>query len=393
MAQDVYNQKENTPKNKEGGFWVWTTNHSKKVIIGLVLFSVLISGALLGAALYNKSKREVAIDPIVAEVAGEKVHLSEYKARLVVTAGSENVLASIATEIVDDTPTKTVESITTKTFKEPVLNEIVELKIVNKELKKRNINISDAELVQEAKSTFKDYDSKSSSAQKDYRDYVRLKIGKNKLLEKVVNWKEGYTLYCYFDRADQPDMSGKIEATSLRAKQEPYAKEYCTKAKERLEAGTSNYQDELAKLTADPVIGETSWQPYKMPFGKELVKDKFSSDYFHPAYDLYNRLLALSNEKNKFYLLTTQDMVNKPKESSTSAKDSPASEKGAVKVGADRQLSNEEKATQSQETKDAMYMLVYIKNGNKGETNDFVKWLKDRWGDYKVKTYIERIKI
>lgn len=342
--------------------------HSKKIIIGVVAFAVVVSGGLVGLALYNKN----SVDPnVVAEVGGEKIYLTEYKERLFAAGGGYG------------SPTNPQPGTAANTIKESVLNELVDLKIIEKELAKRNITISSNELVQEAKNTFQDYEKRDSNSQKSFRDYVRLKVGKSKLLSEVVNWKEGFALYCMFNRADMTDMKDNPEAASKRVKDEAYAKDYCMKMKERLETSKSNFKEELAKLTADPEIGEPAWRPYSMAYGEELVKGSNSlggeksvgspssstgvssgQNSVKAGYNVASNLPELSSlsiEKNKYHFLTIQqDITNEKKES---------------------------------DRRNTMFAVVYIKDGNNGETANFDKWLKDKQSEYGVKTYVERIKI
>lgn len=354
-------------EEKKQGLIDWLINHSKKIIIIMVVFALLISGGLVGIALFNKKTTDLNV---VAEVAGEKVYLKEYKERLFAASGGLG------------TPTQPFISDATKSIKASVLNDLVNLKIVEKELAKNNITISNDELVKGTEAVFKDYKDRDKSSQKAYRDYVRLSIGKDKLKTKVMSWKEGFVLYCYFDRADRDDMVNKPEVATRRAGDQVYAKDYCTKAKERLESNNSNFNEELAKLKADPKIGEAAWSPYHMGFGDSLSKNKddnkvskvatpasgnapsvsvsensviVSGGNFVGAYDV-SSIMSLGNEKNKYYLLTLKEKVTK-------------------------------------KDQDGAFAVVYIKDGNKGETNDFDKWLQDKRGEYQVKTFIERINI
>ena len=317
---------------------------TKIIIFSFIVLIIILAVAAAAFYFFYNSKKVVAINPdLAAVVGGKNLYLKDYNSLM------------FAAESGLGTPAAPAMYEPTKAIKEPVMDELVDLAIIDTELAKRNITISEADQVKKAQSIFKDYGARDAAAQKAYRDYARLILGKARLQADVTSWKEGYALFCYFDRADQDDMRAKpAEAVTLRAKQKVYAKQYCTDMKSRLEAGQSTYKDELAKLSADPVIGGPSWKPYMMPFGLELAKDQFAPKYFHPAYDLFNRLSALSNTPNQYYFLNMRD-------------------KGA--------------------TKDAMYAVVYIKNGHQGETFDFDQWLKGQWSKYQVKTYLENIKI
>lgn len=345
---------------------------NKRLIILVSLAVVLVAGIIVAAFLFIK-KDKVTDTNVVAEVAGEKIYLDEYKERLFAAQGG---LGSPKAPLVYEA---------TGGIKESVLNDVAELKVIDKELAKRNITISDEELAQEARNVFKDYRLRDVESQKAYRKYVRLKIGRDRLMTGVVSWKEGYVLYCYFHRADMDDFINKPEASTKKQTDKAYAQDYCSKAQQRLETGQSDFQNELAKVKADPQIGENAWKPYYMAFGLEIKKDSFT-DTPSPAYDLSNRLSELGNDKGKYYLLTLQDKPSQPQNGG-----------GAGSVELDTQgtanANKESNPTSKQKEEDALFAVVFVKDGHKGEADNFKKWLEERKQEYSVKTYIERINL
>ncbi len=347
---EVYNQNQKNQKR--------FSKKTMAVILTVCAALVLVAGGFLGYQFFIKKAAPVNSD-VVAEVAGQEIHLPEYK----------TWLFAATNEGTPENPAYLNDNI-----KGSILDDVIDSKIIDKELAKRNIQITDSEITVAAKSKYKNYDNVGREAQSAYRNFVKLQIGKTKLQSKIQSWREGYALYCYFNRSDMSDMSGKPDAAAKRASQEAYAKDYCTKVEQRLEAGTADYSNELAKLKADPVIGEAAWRPYTMDFGQELKKDASlglvppapngtppsadnSTQYVTTVFQSSPQLVALSPEKNKYYLVRVEGQG-----------------KDNVKQG-------------------VMYAVVYIKDGYKGETNDFTSWLQNEEKLYQVKTYVDRIKL
>lgn len=350
---------------EKGELFDFFINHSKKAFIGILL---LVLFALIAATIglfYGGSKIMVDESNVVAEVAGEKIYLDEYRERLFAANGGYG------------TPENPQIYAATESIKESVLTDLADSRIIDKELIKNNLSVSDAELTAEAKKVFKDYDTRDKDVQNAYKKYVSLRIGKAKLAEKVVSWREGYVLLCLYTRADMPDMASKPDSASIKARDKAYAEEYCKAAKQRLESGQSNFTQELEKLKADATLGLERWKPMNMTVGSELKKTDLTAQASLP-YDLTNKM---SENKNTFQFLTLEwpenlekvDVGEKP--NSFTAKESagskPAQEKG----------------------KDVGYGVAYTSSGYTGQASSFMSWLTQKQSEYKVKTYIERIKL
>lgn len=333
--------------------------------IGVVIaaLAVLVAGGIyLYPNYFNPSKlglkkgETAPSDPnVVATVDGENIYLKEYKERLFAATGAGT----------PETP-----AFTDTSLKEPVLNELISLKIVDKELAQRNIAISDSELAEEAQKAFGGrYSMADDTSKKAYRDFIRLKVGKEKLGKQVLTWKKGFVLYCRYDRVysfDMKDKPGKSE--QILRKQKPYAKMYCQNAKKRLESGRSNFKKELARLKADKVLGQPAWKPMAVFWGQEFSMDYFSPEFFERGVDFYEQLTRLS-EKG-YYILDIR------KTKSTGNMDGIDKAENAVSPGTD-----------------VMVALVYIKDSGEGEAFDFDSWISGKIKQYNVKKYPERIKI
>lgn len=313
---------------------------SKKKLLAclLILLTMLFTGLCVGYFILNNDSK----NPVVAEVAGEKVYLTDY-----------NEMLFTATR--KGTPESPVSN---PSLKELILNQAVNLKIIDKELTAKGITLSEEEIITEAKKIYPSYDAASELIKLAYRDFARLGLGSKKLSEKVLTWKEGFSLFCRFDRADQDDMVGKPkEARAFKVKQRKYAQKYCQGAKDRLENKSASYEEELARVKADATIGESVWKPYSMAFGVMFNKDRFSPENFSFVYDEYEQISKIKPEKkDNFYTLTIKDMLSKDKGN-------------------------------------AFFAVVYLKGvGNEGEAIDMETWFKEKRSQYNVKTYIERIK-
>ena len=180
--------------------------HSKKVITFLIVFSL---GVLIGTGLFLYNNRTTVVkgstNPVVVEVDGEKIYLKEYTERLFAAQGGLG------------TPTNPEISESTQGIKESVLYDLGYLRIIEKELKKRNLSVTDAEVLAVAKEVFKDYDTRDMDVQNAYKRYVLLRVEREKLISAVVSWKEGYVLLCHFNRADMLDVKDKASAATVKA--------------------------------------------------------------------------------------------------------------------------------------------------------------------------------
>jgi len=325
------------------------------VVIGVVVGGIYLYPNYFSPSNIINQNKEAASD-VVATVDGENIYLKDYKERLFATTGSGT----------PEDPGSLDEH-----FKEPVLNDLVNLKIIDKELAKRNITVTDAELATAAKSTFVNYDSSESNIQKIYRNFVRLKVGRNKLQSSMLTWREGYVLFCRFDRAYALDMKDKEQkADNLIAKQKSYAGEYCQKAKSRLASGQTDFDKELKSLKADKVIGSSAWKPYTVAFGNKFDREFFSQGREGEDLDFLSQLDKLDYKSGAgFYILDIKEDLSK--------------RQGAiVKLGV------------RQGTRDVMKALVYLNGkGNDGETISFDKWIAGKALEYDIKKYPERIKI
>ena len=329
---ETYNEKESKkPKDKK---------IIKFLIIATVLLAVVgVSGYFVYVAYQNNQK-----NPVVAEVSGEKVYLKDYQKRF-----QEATFGFSAKQVSD-----------AKSYaKDSILHDLVENKILDSELAKRNLKVQDSDITVATKVKFPNYDKQDSSRQANDRALADVQAKENVLKAQVSTYKEGYILYCRFDRADQDDYAGKAqEAAALRTKDQAYAKDYCDKMKGRLKSGQSSPQAEIQGLMKDPVIGKTPWRPYSVPFGASFDKNHFASDLFPAFTDIFQQISQTTPKSdNSYYLLTI---------------------KNTGQFG-----------TKGQED---MYAVLNLKNGHTGETTDFQKWLQNKWSEYQIKTYPERIK-
>ncbi len=367
---------------------VYNENQEKKalnkktvILIAAAVLAVLVLavGGFFGYRAYKKTKVASVTDPnVVATINGENIYLKDFKARLFAAEGGIG------------TPVQPFIGKSTKGIEESVLNDLVDLKIIDKQLAKDNIVISDSELAAEAKKIFKDYDQRDAIAQKAYRDYVSLQAGKNKLITNDTSWKEGYVLFCLFNRSQMSDKISQPNNAQMFAQDKDYAKDYCTKAEDRLKAGQSSFQDELAKVTADPRLGESAWKPEVMSYGLEINQDTLLHDPA-PEYDLRNVLFSLSNDSNKFYLLTLKEHVSKT--STFNDGGVKLSEPTGNQNTTGRVSQKPNSSQQSQGGQDISYAVAYVKDGHTGEIKDFNEWLKNKYQEYHVKLYIERVRL
>jgi hypothetical protein len=302
------------------------------IIIAVLAIGVIVAGGIYlypnyftPSSVINKDN-EPSSD-VVATVDGEDITLKDYKERLFVKRGGtpENPVG------LDDF------------IKEPILNELVNQKIIEKELEKKNIVIPEAEISKKTKELNKDIATLTGTAKEAFRDASMFVLGQEKLIGKVLTWKEGYVLYCRFDNPD----SKKV--------QKSYAKKYCQDMLTRLESGKSTYEKERKSIAADSKIGDKAWRPKFIDFGAKLSKNvPFITT---SSGDEFEQIDAIETAgEHRFITVRGSQPDNKGKELS--------------------------------------YAIVYLKDeGNTGETTDFEKWLKDKWKEYNVKTYIERVKI
>jgi len=348
-------------------------NHSKKVMIGLICLAVLVSAGVIAAYLLKGSgekKQEEVVDtvnPVVAEVGGEKVYLKEYKERGFAASGG---LGTLDKPIID-------ENIQTS-----VLNDLGDLRIIEKELKKRNLSVTDAEVLAEAKKVFKDYDTKTADIQKVYKRYVLLRVERAKLTSAVVSWKEGYALICLFSRTDALDVKRDLDTAAVKARDKEYAASYCKAAKQRLETGQTKFEDELAKIKADPTLGDDRWKPMHMSMGFEIKK----GDLFLGSYLPYDLSKKMSNTKNTYQFLT----LNWPKDDGQADDIDQGEKLNTITATGGTQTSGQ---NQGGETEDVAYGVAHTTDGYNGETTDFIAWLRQKESQYNMKTYPERIKL
>lgn len=327
------------PKEKTG-FFDFLLRHSKKTIVVVVICGLFVSGGLVGLALLKSDE-----DPsVVALVGDEKIYLQDYKDRF------QAATFGFPTQQVADAKSYAAEQI---------LDDLVREKILEKELANRELNVTEDDIVAAAKEKFPEYESVEGAKQTNYRTLASKEAKEAVLRGKVAVQREGYIIYCRFDRAGQDDYKVKsAEAEALRTKQRTYAQSYCTGLKERLEGG-ADPKAELRAIEGDPVIGKEPWKPYNMMFGTAFKENNFSKTMFIPYSDTFEQILKIKPEKDDSYnTLTIKDTG--------------------------------EFGTKGQER---MFAILYLKNkGSDGETTDFEKWLEGKFSEYKIKKYPERIK-
>lgn len=306
----------------------------------LIIFLVIIVLSFL--KIFKLSLIIPVGNPVVAEVGSNKIFLSDYKERLFAASnqGSPDNPGFIDVHL-----------------KEPILNELIEMAILDKNLPAGSV--SKDEIVKAAvKYGGSNYSSGDEKVKKAYENYVRLDLERKKLTQDDISWKEGFALFCMYDRAYQDDYgSKKLQAQTLLIKQKTYAQDYCKKAKQRLELGSS-YQKELKALESDPVIGKSAWSPpYTIAFGFTFNKADFTPDYFPTQVDLLNKIKALGETKGKYSIVTVNSLLEDIK------------------------------------GKDVWDVLVYIKNEKTGLIGDYKTWIRKQMITLKVKTYPENIKL
>jgi len=306
----------------------------------LIIFLVII--VLSFFKIFKLSSIIPAENSIVAKVGLNKIFLSDYKERLFAASnqGSPDNPGSIDVYL-----------------KEPILNELIEMAILDKNLPSGSV--SKDEIVKAAvKYGGSNYSSGDEKVKKAYENYVRLDLERKKLTQDDISWKEGFALFCMYDRAYQDDYgSKKLQAQTLLIKQKTYAQDYCKKAKQRLELGSS-YQKELKALESDSVIGKSAWSPpYTIVFGFIFNKADFTPDYFPTQVDLLNKIKALEKTKGKYSIVTVNSLLEDIK------------------------------------GKDVWDVLVYIKNEKTGLIGDYKTWIRKQMITLKVKTYPENIKL
>lgn len=337
MTEEVYNKDKKSSKNSEGkGLLSWLIKHSKKIIVGVVVFAVLTSGALVGLALYNKNKNFV--DPnIVAEAGDTKIYIKDLNSAVFAATGR-------------GTPED--PGYTSSDEKLSAVYNLVDTIVIERELQKEGLSISDSELVVAAKAKYSDYDTRSISAQDAYKKYMKLSVAEKQLREKLVAWKEGYAIFCRFDRADQDDMKDNQESEQIKASHKSYAEKYCNDMKKRLEIGQTNRENENATLFKDPILGLDIWKPYKMLFGESFDKESFNPLKFQYAYDEFEQIRKMDTKAGYSIIL--------------------AKDKNGI---------------------ESFYAVVYLSGkGQDGGITDFDQWFSGKRDEAKAKVYEEKIK-
>ncbi|HZJ18495.1 MAG TPA: hypothetical protein VFD45_02670 [Patescibacteria group bacterium] len=325
-------------------------NHKKLKYVFLGVFAA-IGTFVIVLLIINYFKAVIPLkilptaNPVIAEVGEDKIYLSDYKERLF-AATKQGTLEN--PNFIDNH------------LKESILNELIELKILDKNLSPDSISKDEVHKAA-IKHAGGNYSSGDEKVKKAYENYVQLGIERSIINKDKVEWKEGFVLFCMYDRAYQGDYrQRKIEAAFLLKEQTAYAIDYCNKTKNRLEAG-STYEKELVALEKDPVLGNSVWLPqYFVSFGLVFNKDNFDKFHFPAQNDLLNKIAALENSKGKYSIVTIK--------------------------------ATETLEDYSIEGKDVWNAVVFIKDENFG-ANDYSLWLEEQKNKLRVKTYIEKIKI
>ncbi len=276
-------------------------------IIVIALFAIILGG--FSYYYYgSKLKESQETDPVVAEIQGEKIYLSEYEEVLNESNGG-----------------KFDEHI-----KEPLLQELVELRVLESFFATKSIDVKIAE-----------------------SQYSRLKSLRQKFLSEYTIWKEGYALFCRYDKGFDDDyIEREDEGRQLVSLHKPYAEKYCIEAKSRLEAG-SDFADELKKLEDDQTIGAKAWFPDAIIFGTEFNKEFFKKEYFTLTFDIFDKIASTKIPLNTPTIIESQFLRVK---------------------------------------ENGMYALVNITDENaEGITTDYVKWLEGRKDELNIKLYPENI--
>jgi len=275
---------------------------------------------------------------VVATVGKDKIYISDYNERLFASTGRG---------------TPQISKGATEGEKSSILYQLIDMKILERELAKRKITLDEDMLVLKAKEKYKDYDSRDDAVKKAYRNYVKLSFAEETLKQEIVMWKEGYIIFCRFDRADQDDMKNKPDAKAKKDSHREYAEKYCNDMKARLEQGKTNYNQEVDNVLKDFILGQSIWKPYVITFTESFGKDKFAPTDFQYAYNEYEQIKKLDSSQKSFYQILVKDINGV----------------------------------------DSAYAVVsFSGKGGNGETTDFDKWFMDQRDQSQIKTYMERIK-
>jgi hypothetical protein len=332
------------PKNKLNPL-KWGKKQKLSLLIGTVVVAGLASW-LIYMQLNKTDTQAIDPNPVVAEVAGEKLRLDDYKA-WVYAANKTGTM-------------QTPSFINEEAEKGPLLDSLAELKILDKFFAEQNVSIPQEEIAAAATEYAGELYTNGDEATKSvFEDFARLSLEQDKFNQTMLGWKKGYSLLCKYDRARQEDYDlATTEAQDLLARQEPYALEYCTNLKARLEAGADVFS-EIAALEADPLLGGEIWRPNNISFAFAFDKDSYYEIGvgFPNCYDLRDRVSALEDSVGKYHLINTNDNTG----------DEPYA---------------------------ATWAVVYVESENEGVVGEtYLSWLDGQKIALQVTTYIDRISL
>ncbi len=296
-----------------------------KVFIWVMSILLVLLLAGIGYYLYQKYSNK----DIVAVVGNEKISETDLsRAIYALTLSEEN--------------NKNVSSDLRKT----VINKLTETSIIRQEAEKRNISVSDQEVLARAKKDNSDYDLRESSQKELMREAAKNNLLKEKLIDKLVTYSDGEFLLVRFDKYLGHN---KNESKYLSEKAE--AEKFALQLSNDIRSGTIDFAEAEARLIKHPLFGEQAFTNagFSVLLTGELNKTAYQEGVGLLSDNAFRTIIADVSEGS----------VSEPK--LLKVNDSTNEEVNSV---------------------DGIYVIAKVDKKYKGETADFTSWLEDKKAEY-----------
>lgn len=308
------------------------------------LIIILIIGLLIGYKIYYK--KIIPEKKVIAEVGREKIYQSELNDLIYSLNYHDENLDRFGNKAGD--------------IKNNLIEALIEYKILKIKAKGLGIEISQEEILKEARNSLRDFDKYDQRRKKITMQEAEFSLLQNKVAEKVVNWREGKFILVRGDLHFYPDPTGlsEKEREKLIPEDLDYARNLVNYIYKKIEKREISFEEGMEIANQDKKTGKPAWGEWKVTFSQSFSKeDSILKSYPIGAVNFWDEIFkAKIGEISK--PVPIKKILNE---------NSPIGLEG--------------------KEVDAFYLIIKVEKGNIGEANSYNAWIEKQKQELGVKIY------
>lgn len=320
-------------------------NKNKKFLLLIIIIIIFLTvGLLIGYKIYQEK-----IPPekkVIAEVGGEKIYQSELNDLIYSLNYNDENLDRFGERA--------------KEVRNNLVNALIEYKILQIKAKELGIEISQQEVLKEARNSLREFDKYDGRRKSIVMREAEFSLLQNKIAEKVVSWREGKFILVRGDLHFYPEPTGLSEKE--RAKLIPqdleYAKNLANSIYKKIKKGEISFEEGMKIANQDKKVGQPAWGKWKVTFSQKFTRD----DSILKSYPI-----GAVNFWEEIFRAKIGEVV------------------GPVPIR--KFLSENSPAGKIDEKVKAFYLIVKVEKGNIGEANSYNEWIEKQKQKLGIKAY------